>query len=81
MHLIGPFRCSAICSWLDQRQRGPRWHYQRVNVSHVCIGASVGLEEIDNGIWDVYFGPLKLGRLLERYLRSEDAYGRLTRRR
>ena len=27
-----------------------------------------------------YFGPLKLGRLLERHMRIEDAYGRLRRR-
>ena len=39
-----------------------------------------GLEEIDDGIWNVYFGPLKLGRLLERHMRIEDAYGRLRRR-
>ena len=46
----------------------------------VCIGEYVGLEEIDDGIWTVYFGPLKLGRLHERHLRIEDAYGRLRRR-
>jgi putative transposase len=60
---------------------GIRWHHQWVNVSHVCVGAYVGLEEIDDGIWNVYFGPLKLGRLLERHMRIEDAYGRLKRRR
>jgi len=38
------------------------------------------LEEIDDGIWNVYFGLLKVGRLLERHLRIEDAYGRLKRR-
>ena len=38
------------------------------------------LDEIDDGIWNVYFGPLKLGRLLERQMRIEDAYGRLKRR-
>ncbi len=27
----------------------------------------------------VYFGPLKLGRLLERHMRIGDAYGRLKR--
>ena len=36
-------------------------------------------EEIDNGIWNVFFGPLKVGRLLERYMMIEDAYGRLKR--
>ena len=39
----------------------------------------VGLEEIDDGVWNVYFGPLKLGRLLEKYMRIEDAFGRLKR--
>ena len=46
----------------------------------VCIGEYVGLEEIDDGIWNVYYGSLKLGRLLERHMRIEDAYGRLRRR-
>ena len=34
---------------------------------------------IVDGLWDVYFGPLKLGRLHERQMRIEDAYGRLKR--
>ncbi len=59
---------------------GIRWNRRWVNVSTVCIGEYVGLAEIDDGIWNVYFGPLKLGRLLERYMRIEDAYGRLRRR-
>jgi putative transposase len=60
---------------------GIRWHQQWVNVSHVCVGEYVGLEEIDDGVWNVYFGPLKLGRLLERHMRIEDASGRLKRHR
>jgi putative transposase len=60
---------------------GIRWNHRWVNVSHGCVGEYVGLEEIDDGVWNVDFGPLKLGQLLERHLRSEDAYGRLTRRR
>lgn len=39
----------------------------------------MGLEEIDDGIWTVYFGPLKFGRLHERHMKIEDAYGRLPR--
>lgn len=59
---------------------GIRWkHHAWVNVSSVCIGEYVGLEEIDDGIWNVYFGPLKLGRLDERHMRIEDEYGRLKR--
>jgi transposase InsO family protein len=60
---------------------GIRWNHHWVNVSHVCVGEYVGLEEIDDGVWHVYFGPLTRGRFLERHMRIEDAYGRLTRRR
>lgn len=60
---------------------GIRWRSDWINVSIVCAGEYVGLEEIDDGIWNVYFGPLKLGRLLERHMRIEDAYGRLKRHR
>lgn len=58
---------------------GIRWKRDWVNVSTVCIGEYVGLEEIDDGIWSVYFGPLKLGRLIERHMRIEDQFGRLWR--
>jgi hypothetical protein len=60
---------------------GIRWNSRWVNVSTVCIGEYVGLEEIDDGVWNVYFGPLRLGRLSERHMRIEDEYGRLYRRR
>jgi len=59
---------------------GIRWNCDWVNVSIVCVGEYVGLEEIDNGIWNIYFGPLKLGRLIERHMRIEDEYGRLNRK-
>src|SRR6266545_2503297 len=60
---------------------GIRWNSRWVNVSIVCVGEYVGLEEIADGIWNVYFGPLRLGRLHERRMRIEDEYGRLYRRR
>jgi putative transposase len=60
---------------------GIRWRHQWVNASHVCVGEYVGLEEIDDGVWNVSCGPLTRGRFLERHMRIEDAYGRLTRRR
>lgn len=59
---------------------GIRWNKGWVNVSITCAGEYVGLEEIDDGVWNVYFGPLKLGRLLERHMRIEDEYGRLKRK-
>ena len=42
-----------------------------------CAPESMGAGDIDNGIWNVYFGPLKLGRLLEEHMRIEDANGKL----
>ena len=58
-----------------------RWHSVSVPVSTACSGEYVGLEEIDNGVWNVYFGHKKIGRLIEKYNRIEDAYGRLARKR
>ena len=60
---------------------GIRWNKQWVNVSSTCIGEYVGLEGIDDGVWSVFFGALRLGRLDERKMRIEDAYGRLFRHR
>lgn len=59
---------------------GIRWRSDWVNVSIVCAGEYVGPEEIDDGIWNVYFGSLRLGRLHERPMKIEDAYGQLKRR-
>jgi putative transposase len=42
------------------------WHSRRVNISTVLIGESIGLEPIDDGEWDVHFGPIRLGRFDER---------------
>ena len=59
---------------------GIRWRKQWVNVTSALLGEYVGLEEIDDGQWDVYFGPMKLGRLHERLMRIEDHRGRTKRR-
>ncbi len=53
---------------------------ERVCVTHTLAGEYVGLEEVDDGLWDVYFGPLKLGRMDERTLRIEDHKGWLVRK-
>jgi putative transposase len=58
---------------------GIRWNKQRVNDSSTCIGEYIWLEEIANGIWNVYFGALRLDRFDERSMRVEDAYSRLFR--
>lgn len=36
-------------------------HSGQVYVSHLLGREEVGLEEIGNGVWDVYFGPIRLG--------------------
>lgn len=59
---------------------GIRWRSKWVNVSSVLIGEHIGLEEVDDGQWDVYFAHHRLGRLHERFMRIEDAFGRLKRR-
>jgi hypothetical protein len=68
--------------WLDsldltkmvQRRQTPR-------AGRTLAGEYVGLEEVDDGLWDVYFGPVKLGRMDERRLQIEDHKGRWARKR
>jgi transposase InsO family protein len=62
------------------RNGGIRWHKQWVNVSQTLGEEFIGFVEIDDGEWDVYFGPLRLGRFHERTLLIEDALGRQYRR-
>lgn len=49
---------------------GSRW----LNVSHVLAEEYVGLEEVDDGVWAVYFGPLLLGRFNQQDLKLSGAY-------
>jgi len=58
---------------------GIRWNCAWANVSITCAGEYVGLEEIDNGFWNVCFASLRLGRLSEQHSRIGDAYGSLWR--
>jgi transposase InsO family protein len=63
------------------RNGGIRWRCAWVNVSQTLGGEDVGFTEIDEAEWDLYFGPLRLGRFHERTLTIEDALGRQYRRR
>jgi hypothetical protein len=58
---------------------GIRWLKSWVNVSHLLGGLYVGFEEIDYGLFDVYFGPVWLGRFVEAKRRILDHFIRLTR--
>jgi transposase InsO family protein len=65
---------------LVSRNSGIRWKSNWVCVTQTLAEEYVGLEEVDDGLWDVYFGPVKLGRMDERKLRIEDHKGRWVRR-
>ena len=42
------------------------WGGREVFVSETLWGERLGLEAIDEGVWQVWFGPVALGRLDER---------------
>ena len=65
---------------LVSRNGGIRWNSQWVNVSHLLAELEVGFEEIDDGLWDVYFGPVWLGRFHEAVGRIVDRVDRSERR-
>lgn len=58
---------------------GIRWKCAWVNVTTTLAHEWVGLEEVGDGLWDVYFSRLRLGRLDERRMQIEDPYGRWSR--
>ena len=51
---------------------GIRWKSQWVSVGRLLAGKRIGLEEVGEGLWDVWFGPIWLGRLDERLWRIVD---------
>ncbi len=58
---------------LVSRNGGIRWNSRWVNISHSLLEEYVGLEEVDDGVWSLYFGPVLLGRFHERTLTLEGA--------
>lgn len=47
------------------------WRNKLLYVSYLLNQEYVGMEEIDDGIWQVYFGPITLGRFDERKIMSK----------
>ena len=37
------------------------WTGRRIYIGYLLAGERVGLEEVGDGIWAVYFGPVRLG--------------------
>lgn len=51
-----------------------RWHCHRIVISQVLEAEPLGLEEVDDGLWSVYFGPVLLGRLDEKTMVFHGAF-------
>lgn len=44
------------------KNSGIRWKCHWVSVTHRLAGKPIGLEEVGDGVWDVWYGPVWLGR-------------------
>ena len=42
------------------------WRGRAIYVSYLLAGEQIGLEQIDDGVWIVHFGPVRLGQFDER---------------
>ena len=79
---LAPLEYPAHCEVRRvSRNGGIRWHNRWVNVSHVLGEEYVAFEEVGDGLWEVRFGPVRLGRFHERLLRIADDAGDLARTR
>ncbi len=58
-----------------------RWHNRKVFVSNLLKRYDVGLEQVGDGVWSVYFGPVHLGWLDEADYRIMDVKERARRMR
>ena len=47
--------------------------------SHLLEEQHIGLEEVGDGIWDLYYSHVRFGQMDERILEVEDALGRSMR--
>jgi putative transposase len=59
---------------------GIRWNSDWVNCTTTLAEDFVGFEEMEDGIFDVYFCDLKIGRLVERENKIQDIIGRVATR-
>jgi transposase InsO family protein len=66
---------------LVSRNGGFRWGSIRVPITQTLEEQYVGLEEVDEGKWDVYFSNVRLGQMDERTFTIKDALGNRMRKR
>lgn len=51
-----------------------RWHCIAIYVNQTLSGQDIGLVEVDDGEWDLYFGTLRIGRFHERTGKIDEAF-------
>ncbi|MDP9360778.1 MAG: hypothetical protein M3P29_04925 [Acidobacteriota bacterium] len=57
----------TLHKWLARHDRGAiRWKNSKLFLSHTLLGEMVGLEEIDDGVWSLYYSSVLLARFDER---------------
>ena len=57
------------------RNGGVKWKREWLNVGHSLVEEHLGFEPISDGIWDVHFAKLRIGRFDERDLRLMGTMG------
>lgn len=62
---------------LVSRNGGIRWHHHRVPVSSTLIQEYIGFEEIEDGVYNVYFCDFLIGRFFEEIVGIKDVISRV----
>jgi hypothetical protein len=59
------------------RNSGIRWRHRWVQVSSTLAEEYIGFEEVEDGIYNVYFCELLIGRFVEKTMKIEDVIERV----
>jgi len=59
------------------RNSGIRWRHRWVQVSSTLAEEYIGFEEVEDGIYNVYFCELLIGRFVEKIMKIEDVIERV----
>jgi len=53
------------------------WNAWRIYVGYLLAGEDIAIEPVGDGLWVLYFGPIRLGRFDERTMKAGDDYATL----
>lgn len=62
---------------LVSKNGGVRWRHRRVPVSSTLIKEYIGFEEVDDGVYNVYFCDFLIGRFFEEISKIKDVISRI----